>query len=120
MTLVVVLVGSLFFVLLSSGIATSKIQPVGTNAGAVRFDAVIELNRFSSRSSRNTHTLIFARYWVAPNYYSVGVIWAEPQSTDMYFAVRPSSLSVVSDEQSFNMKHEVYNKYDETYKKPLG
>lgn len=120
MTLSIVLVDSLFFILLLSGTAASKIEPAGTDAGAVRFDAVIELNRFSSRSLRHTHTLMFARYWVASDYYSAAVVWAEPQSTDLYFTVPPATLSVTSDEQGFNMHHEVYTKYNDTYKKPIG
>lgn len=118
--LCMVLVGSLFFVLALSGTATGKIAPRGTNIGAVRFDAVIELNRYSPHSLRYDYTMMFARYWVARDYYSAAVVWAEPQSTDLFFAVRPPSLSVASNEQGFKVCHELNTKYNETYKKPLG
>lgn len=118
--LIMVLVASFFFALVLSGIAASKIEPAGTNIGAVQFDAVIELNRYSPRSSRHSYTLIFARYWVARGYYSAAVVWAEPQSTDLYFALHPSTLTVTSNKQRFSIGHEIYSKYNQKYEKPLG
>ena len=115
-----VLAGSLLLVLALCCIAYGKIEPVGTNAGAVQFDAVIELNRYSPHSLRHDYTMIFARYWVARDYYSAAVIWSEPQSTDRFFAVNPPSLSVASNEREFIVRHELNTKYNETYKKPLG
>jgi len=85
---------SFSFVLLLSGRSAAKVEPTGTNMGVVQFDAVIELNRYSPGSLRHDHTMIFARYWVARDYYSASVVWAEPQSTDMFFAIRPPGLSV--------------------------
>lgn len=117
-TLAIALVASLIFVLLLSGTSAGKIEPTGTNVGAVRFDAVIELNSFSYQ---HNYTLIFARYWVARDYYSAAVVWAEPHSTDLYFAVPPASLSMISDKESFNIGHVTYSKYNnDTYNKPLG
>jgi hypothetical protein len=99
---------------------TDKIEPTGTNiGGAIQFDAVIELNRYSPDSLRQDYTMIFARYWVARNYYSVAVVWAEPQSTDMFFTARPG-LSMSSNEHSFNVCQQTKTKSTEAHKKPLG
>ncbi|MFX0209018.1 MAG: hypothetical protein ACFFDT_23745 [Candidatus Hodarchaeota archaeon] len=115
------LVSALFFVFAFYDTASSKIEPTGTNIGVVQFDAVIELNRYSPDSSqRHYYTIIFARYWVSRDYYSLAIVWAEPQSTDLYFAVLPAGLSVYSDKQSFDIVHEAYPKYNNTYIKPLG
>jgi len=120
MELPLVLVVPLSFILALSGTAPGQIEPRGTNIGALRFDAIIELNRYSPRSLRHDYTMMFARYWVARDYYSAAVVWAEPQSTDLFFAVHPASLSVASNEQAFKVRHELNTKYNETYKKPLG
>ena len=118
--LAVLLGGSLSLSFGLCSAAAGRIEPTGTNIGAVQFDAVIELNRYSPRSLRHDYMLIFARYWVARDYYHAAVVWAEPQSTDMFFAVRPPGLSVASNQQSFSVFHESTKKYDQTYKKPLG
>ncbi|MBW2149732.1 MAG: hypothetical protein JRI22_22285, partial [Deltaproteobacteria bacterium] len=92
---------------------------MSTSIGAVRFDALIELDRTSSRSLRHTHTLIFGRYWVARHYYCAAVVWAEPQSTDLFFPVRPPTLSFASNEHSFTVRHELNTKHNVTYEKPV-
>lgn len=113
-------VGFLFLSIILCGITSGKIEPRGTNIGAVRFDAVIELYRYFPRSPRHNYTLLFARYWVAPDYYSISVVWAEPQSTDLDFVLHPQSLSITSDQQSFHTAHELYPKYCNRYEKPVG
>jgi hypothetical protein len=100
---------SMAFGLCSTG--QGKIEPTGTNVGAVQFDAIIELNRYSSRPSRHNYMILFVRYWVARDYYSAAVVWAEPQSTDFDFALYPQSLSITGDRQNFNIAHEFYPKY---------
>lgn len=100
--------------------ATGKIEPTSTNIGVVQFDAIIELNHYSPHSLRHDYTVLFARYWVARDCYSAAVVWAEPQSTDLFFAVHPPGLSVVSNEQAFKVCHESIKKGNEAYKKPVG
>jgi hypothetical protein len=108
---------TLFIVLLlQSGIAICGVEPVGRKVGVVQFDAIIELNSYL----QHTHVLIFARYWVGPDYYSVSVIWAEPHGGGLNFAVYPPTLSLTSDKDSFDMTHDIYKVYDSTYPKPLG
>ena len=114
-----ILVVVFLFVLLSQ-VINGEIAQNSTNISAVQFDAIIELNRYSPRSSRHDYTMMFARYWVGHDYYSAAVVWAEPQSTDLFFAIRPPTLSVASNEQGFKVHHELNTKYNETYKKPLG
>ncbi len=120
MTLALVPAGSLFLAFALCGVAPGKIEPTGTNVGVVQFDAVIELNRYSPDSLRHDYTVMFARYWVARDYYSAAVVWAEPQSTDMFFAVRPPGLSFASNRQEFKVQHESIKKDNEAYKKPVG
>ena len=119
-TPVLALGGYLFVACGLCGIASGKVQPAGVNVGAVQFDAVIELNRYSPHSLRHDYTVIFARYWVARDYYGAAVVWAEPQSTDMFFAVRPPGLSFASNRQEFKLSHESIKKNNEAYKKPVG
>ena len=111
---------SLLLALTLWGTAAGRAEPAGTNMGAVQFDGVIELNRYSARSLLHDYTVMFARYWVARDYYSAAVVWAEPQSTDLFFAIRPPSLSVASSGQEFKVCHESIKKSNEPYKKPLG
>jgi len=118
-TLSILLISSLFIAMVPTGTASGKIEPTGTNMGAVRFDAVIELNRYSPRSPRHDYTLIFARYWVSRDYYTSTVVWAEPQSRDLFFAVQPPSLCVASNKQAFKVFHDSIRKVDEAYTKPL-
>jgi hypothetical protein len=114
------LVGCLFAAYVLCGAAPAKIEPTGASVGAVQFDTVIELNRYSARSLRHDYTVIFARYWVAPGCYSAAVVWAEPQSTDMFFAVHPAGLSVASSAQVFEVSQGSTKKENAAYKKPLG
>jgi hypothetical protein len=113
-------VGCLIITMALTSNASSKIEPVGTNIGPVRFDAIIELNRYSPDSLRQDYTMIFTRYWVARDYYSAAILWVEPQSTDLFFAPNLPSLSFASGEKEFIVRHESNKKYNETYKKPLG
>jgi len=113
-------VGCLIITMALNSNASSKIEPTGTNiSGAIQLDAIIELNRYSPDSLRQDYTIVFARYWVARSYYSVAVVWAEPQSTDMFFAAS-TGLSVSSNEHSFNICHQTKTKSNEAHKKPLG
>jgi hypothetical protein len=115
----VALAGCLFPAFASCSASSGKIEPTGTNVRAVQFDAVIELNRYSPRSLRHDYTVIFARYWVARDCYAVAVVWAEPQSMDMFLSVRPPGLSIASNQQSFSVRQESIRTRDEPYKKPL-
>jgi len=118
--LAVLLAGSLSLAFGLCAGASGKIEPTGTNIGAVQFDAVIELNRYSPRSMRHDYTLIFARYWVARGYYNMAVVWAEPQSTDSFFGAGAPGLSIASNQESFQVSRESSTKGNEPYKKPVG
>jgi len=119
-TLSILLISSLFIATVLPGRATGKIEPVGTPIEAVQFDAVIELNRYVPRSDRHDYTIMFARYWVASDYYTAALVWAEPQSSDLYFALYPPGLSVTGNTQSFEVYHGLYPKHSHTYERPLG
>lgn len=118
--LTVALAVYLFLVVAPCSAAAGQIEPVGASIGVVQFDAVIELNRYSPDFLRHDYTVMFVRYWVARDYYSMAVVWAEPQSTDMFFAVHPPCLSVSSNGQEFRICHESIKKDNEMYKRPIG
>jgi len=119
-TIRLVTVGLLFSGLSVTKMTAREIKPVGTKINAVQFDAIIELNRYSPDSVWNGCTVIFARYWVAGDYYSASIVWAEPQSTDLVFTVTPPTLSIVSYGKELKFHHELVTKYNGPYTKPLG
>lgn len=108
-----------FLVLLSLSITTGITghgdQLVATNR-AVQCDAIIELNPPFSHS----HVLLFARYWVASDYYQMGVVWAEPHGVGLCFPIYPPTLSFGSDADSFRIQHELYPTNSRVYRKPLA
>jgi hypothetical protein len=114
------LASSLLLVAAFCDISDGKIEPVGAKRGTVQFDAIIELNRYSPHSLRHDYTIIFARYWVACDYYSAAIVWAEPQLTGLVFNIYPPTLSFASDEQEFMISHELNTNYNEIYKKPFA
>ncbi|MBN1508225.1 MAG: hypothetical protein JW955_15355 [Sedimentisphaerales bacterium] len=109
-------VGLLPVIIVLGAITASAMAPTGANVGTVQFDAVFELDSLT----RQTHVLLFARYWVGPDYYSASVIWAEPHGRGLNFAVYPPTLSLTSDANAFSMTHDLFPVYDRTYPKPLG
>lgn len=94
----------------------SGIQPTGTNIGGIRFDAVIKL----SPPLAPAHVVLFARYWVASNFYHLGVVWAEPHGMHLWFPTYPPTLSIGSDEQSFAVTHGLYPERGVRIIKPIG
>ena len=84
--------------------------------GVVQFDAIIEID---PPLSPNCVTL-FARYWVATNYYCLGILWAEPYGTRIWFPIYPPTLRVASDDYSFSVSSDFFPKNNAMYKKPVG
>jgi len=85
-------------------------------ADTIRFDAVLELNA----PLLGTNTLLFARYWVGTDCYSIGVIWAEPSLTGLNFPTKPMTLSVHSDRRSLSIASERQPSLTTTFTKPVG
>jgi len=81
----------------------------------VQFDAVITLKRTISRSD----VTLFARYWVASNFYGVGVVWAEPHGRFLEFAIYPPSLQIVSSDRAFTIYHSLFTNGVGSYQKPI-
>ncbi len=98
------------------GVVTAQaVAPTGSRAGAVQFDAVFELNS----PTRGNHVLLFARYWVGPDFFNASVIWAEPHGRGLTFPIYPPTLSFASDANAFTMSHDLFPVYDTRYAKPL-
>ena len=91
-------------------------SPSGTDVGAVQFDTVIRLDP----PIACTHMLIFARYWVASDYYQMSIVWAEPTGPGLRFPVFPVSLAVGSDPKTFEMRHDIFSVYNTNFSKPVG
>jgi hypothetical protein len=89
-------------------------QPKGAQVGPIRFDGIFELNPPGS-----SQILLFVRYWVAPEYYHVAVVWAEPNSDGVEFPVYPPGLYLGSDADSFEIKHSVRQGIGGVYPKPI-
>jgi len=101
---------------LVTAVGFCRIQPSGTKAGLIRFDAVSEWNMDWTGS---TNIVAFARYWVCQDYYAVSVVWTEPRGhgRDMKTAM------VLSDGTGFRMDNEHYPHWvptNTTYPKPVG
>jgi len=82
----------------------------------VQFDAIMELN--SPR--RDSHVLLFARYWVSPDFCCMAVDWAEPHGIGLDLSFYPPSLVIAGDEHGFSIAHDIKPEYVGSYKKPLG
>jgi hypothetical protein len=88
----------------------------GKPAGPVQFDAVLDLDSPSSLC----RVTLFARYWVAAEYYQVSVIWAEPNGRGLFYPVYPATLSVASDAHAMTISHGLFPQHNQTHLKPLG
>ncbi len=92
------------------------LQPTGSRVGAVQFDAVIEVNSESNVS----HVLLFARYWVGPDYYGLGITWGEPHGIGLDLSLYPPTLVIVSNKAGFEVLHDIRSEYAASYARPLG
>lgn len=104
------------FLLLSSAAQTRPAAPTGCAVGTVRFDAIIELNA----PIVGTHVVLFARYWVAPTFYHVAIVWAEPYVGTINFPVFPITLAISSNKEQFQLSNQLDRRIDAVFAKPLG
>jgi hypothetical protein len=91
-------------------------EPGGSGVGTIQFDAVIELNS----PSGDSHVLLFARYWVGADFYSMGVVWGEPHGIGLDVSFYPPTLAVASDESGFAIAHDIQTANNGTYGRPIG
>lgn len=99
-----------------SGYALAKSAPAPDKVAMLRFDATVELNAPLCR----TDVVLFARYWVSPEFYRVAVVWAEPHAGSLNFPIYPPTLNVVSDREAFRVEHQFKHMYDGVFPRPLG
>jgi hypothetical protein len=102
--------------LLGAPVLAAGELPTGVETGPVQFDAILELNAPLLR----THVLLFARYWVAPDYFTLAIVWAEPHVSSLNFATYPVTLIVRSDEKEFRVSNQIIKGIDATFAKPVG
>jgi len=93
----------------------SKIDSVRKIEGVIEFDATIEIDPPLSPNS----VVLFARCWVASNYYRVSVIWAEPNGDRMWFPIYPPTLRISSDPDSFAVGDDLFPRNNAKFKKPV-
>ncbi len=82
----------------------------------IRFDAVLELNA----PLVGANTLLFARYWVGADHYSIGIAWAEPSPFGLNFPTKPMTLSIDSNPQSFSIASQRQPNLTVAFTKPVG
>jgi hypothetical protein len=85
-------------------------------ASIVQFDAIIELNG----PTLGTDVVLFARYWVSPDFYHTAVVWGEPHAGGLNFPTYPPTLNVLSDSRHFVISHQIHSLYNRTFTKPVG
>jgi hypothetical protein len=90
--------------------------PVGTPLGTLQFDAIMELNAPIMR----THTVLFARYWVASDHYTVALVWSEPHTGNLNFPAYPVGLVIHSNKDELCFSHQVHGRVSAVFHKPLG
>lgn len=100
----------------TGGGASPRVSPKESDARAVRFDTIIELNAPLCR----THVALFARCWVSGDSYRIAVVWAEPHAGALNFPIYPPTLNVASDPNAFTIRHQFIPRYDGTHCNPLG
>lgn len=94
----------------------AKTTPAENNVDMLHFDAILEL----TAPILGTHVTLFARYWVTPTCYSLGVLWAEPHVSPVNFPTYPPTLCIHSDEQSFSIANQIAVGDNTTFSKPIG
>jgi hypothetical protein len=102
--------------LLASEVCRSDPLPTGSKLGTVQFDVILELNS----PLVHTDVALFARYWVAPDHYTIAVVWAEPHARDLNFAMYPVTLTIYSNDQQFRLSSQTDAWANATYAKPVG
>jgi hypothetical protein len=108
--------GGVLCFLLVAGNAQPKGAAAQDQASTVQFDAILELNA----PTLATHIVLFARYWVAPDFYCMAVVWGEPHAGGLNFPTYPPTLNVISDPQRFAISHQFHSLYDRAFAKPVG
>jgi hypothetical protein len=95
--------------------AYSKTTDVNEKTDIIRFDALIKLN------SKNMlpDTVLFARYWVSPDFYSISIIWAEPSAGNFNYPVIFQSFIINSDETGFSTNSRTIKEYSVSITKPI-
>lgn len=82
----------------------------------VQFDAFVEQNFTWGRF----HALVFARYWVARDFYACSVLWTEPHGLNH---IRIPSFACMSDDKTFRTYMDeglgLSKAYTQVYEKPL-
>jgi hypothetical protein len=96
--------------------STNGLPKLNHYIDSVQCDVVIRLEPPSFGSK----IFIFARYWVAKDYYYVSVIWAEPHGPGLWFPIYPPSLSLGSDTNMFSVNHGIYPNNSASFRKPIG
>jgi hypothetical protein len=83
---------------------------------AVQCDVILHLDppAFGSK------IFLFARYWIAKDYYHLGVVWSEPHGSGLWFPIYPPSLSLGSDNRFFSISHSIYSTNSAVFDKPVG
>jgi hypothetical protein len=80
----------------------------------IMFDTIFELNA----PNAGTPVLLFSRYWVSKDFYSIGFRWAEPQVGNLNFPIYPGT-TINSNDKEFFISSQLLNSYNKMYAKPV-
>ena len=82
----------------------------------VRFNAEILQESISLAHPR---TMLFVRYWVSVDSYSISVLWAEPHGRSSNYPIYPTGLTVYSDSHVFKIFDYLDFRKNTNYDKPI-
>ncbi|MBN1975421.1 MAG: hypothetical protein JW787_17425 [Sedimentisphaerales bacterium] len=100
--------------LLCTGIVYSNDSTGDKKQAVMRFDTVLELKSPQSGAS----VLLFARYWVSKDFYSIGFKWAEPQAGNLNFPTYPG-VTISSNEKEFSTSSQIIESHNIKFPKPI-
>jgi hypothetical protein len=98
-----------------SNLGYSKATDVNEKVDVVRFDALLKINS----TNLLPNSLLFARYWVASDFYSISIIWAEPSLGNFNYPTIFQSFVINSDNNQFSTSSQTINKYSVSVTKPI-
>lgn len=104
-----------FFILIFTGIIYSNISSKEKKSDVIMFDTIFEINA----PNAGTPALLFARYWVSKDFYSIGFKWAEPQVGNINFPTYPPGVTITSNEKAFSTTSQVIESHNDKYPKPI-
>jgi hypothetical protein len=104
---------TMFVILTSVGYANTA--NVNETVEVVRFDALIKINS----TNLLPDSVLFARYWVAKDFYSISIIWTEPSLGNFNYPTIFQNFVINSDNNQFSTISQTIKQYSVSVTKPI-